>query len=177
MSINKEQKKKILADLQQKFDDAKSVVFVSNNGLSVGEISELRNQLRAKGAEYKIAKKTLIKLAAKNTGVDDVPDELVEGSIGATFTYDDAVSGASILYKFAKETKKIELKGGILDGELIDQVRVKYLATLPSKEQLLANLMGSMQAPLNGFYSVLSNGVLGGFVRTLNAYREKQESA
>lgn len=176
MPLTKQQKNEILDELKQKFKDAKSVIFTEYRGLDVKSISELRNQMRESKVEYKIAKKTLIRLAAKEIGIDEIPDETMNGPVAVAFSYEDQVVVASLLAKFAKEHKEqVKLIGGILDGKVIDASVVNELASIPSKEELYAKLLGSMNSPISGFVGV-SSGVVSGFVRALNAVREKKEA-
>lgn len=176
MALTKGQKNQILDELTQKFKDAKSVIFTEYRGLDVKSISELRNQMRNSGVEYKIAKKTLIKLAAKEIGINELPDDVMEGPVAVAFSYEDQIIVASLLAKFAKTHKdEVRLIGGILDGKVIGADTVQELASIPSKEELYAKLLGSMMSPLSGFVGV-SNGVVSGFVRAMNAIREKKEA-
>ncbi len=175
MALTKEQKNQILEELSQKFKDAKSVIFTEYRGLDVQAISELRNQMRDSGIEYKIAKKTLIKLAAKENGIDELPEDVMAGPVAVAFSYEDQVVVASLLAKFAKDHEQVKMLGGILDGKVIDAGVVKELASIPSKEELYAKLLGSMNSPISGFVGV-SNGVVSGFVRAMNAIREKKEA-
>lgn len=176
MALTKQQKEQILEELVQKFKDSKSVIFTEYRGLDVKKISELRNQLREKNIEYKIAKKTLIQLASKEIGIKELPDNVLEGPVAIAFSYEDQLIVASLLDKFAKKNKEIKLLGGILDGKVIDADTVNQLALIPSKEELIAKLLGSMNAPISGFVGV-SNNVVSGFVRILNGLKEKKESA
>jgi len=175
MPLTKQEKNKILEELVQKFKDAKSVIFTEYRGLDVASISELRNSMRDSGVEYKIAKKTLIKLAAKENGIDELPEDVVAGPVAVAFSYEDQVVVASLLAKFAKDHEQVKLIGGILDGKVIDASVVKELASIPSKEELYAKLLGSMNSPISGFVGV-SSGVVSGFVRALNAVKEKKEA-
>lgn len=171
MAITKEKKKEILQDLVEKFSRSKTVVFSDYRGLDVSSISELRNQLRAGGAECKVAKKTLMRLAAKETDIGELSKDIMEGPVSATFSYEDELAGLQILFKFSKGNENLKLLGGIIDGKVVGKDEIMQLAQLPSKEELYAKLLGSMNAPISGFVGVLSN-VLGGFVRVLNAYKD-----
>jgi large subunit ribosomal protein L10 len=173
MAVNKAKKNEMLKELIDKFNRSKSIVFTKNLGLSNKDMAELRNKLREKEIEFKVAKKTLIRLAAKELGITEIPDEIIEGPIGAAMSYEDQVSAANILHKYTKTNKKIELVGGIVDKELLNSIKIIHLATLPTKNELIAKFMGSLKAPVNGFYSVLNN-VLGGFVRVVNAYKDQK---
>ncbi len=175
MALTKEQKNELLKNLKEKFKNSKSIVFTKNLGLNTKDIALLRDQLRKENIEYTISKKTIIKLAAKDIGIEEIEDSYIEGPVGVAYSYDDQVSAARILHKFSKTNKNIELLGGILDGGLIDNKRVKYLAVLPTKPELLSKLIGTMQNPVRGFVGTLS-GVMSGFVRTLNAIKEQKET-
>lgn len=175
MALTKQQKTEILDEITQKFKDSKSVIFTEYRGLDVKKISELRTQLRAKNIEYKIAKKTLIQLAAKEMGIKELPADVISGPVAVAFSYEDQIVVASLLSGFAKKNKEIKLLGGILDGKVIDAKVVEQLASIPSREELLAKLLGSMNAPISGFVGVSSN-VVSGFVRALNAIKEKKET-
>lgn len=171
MAITKDQKTQILQDLVDKFGRSKTVVFSDYRGLDVASISTLRNQLREKGAETKVAKKTLIKLAAKESNIGDLGDDVMEGPVSVTFSYEDELSGLKVLFKFSKENENLKLLGGIIDGKVVSAEEIITLAKLPSHEELIAKFIGSMNAPVSGFVGTLSN-LLSGMVRVLNAYKD-----
>lgn len=172
MPTTKQKKEEILAELVEKFKEAKAVVFAQNKGLTVNEIQELRGKLREGNAEMKIAKKTLIKLAAEKAGYKDIPDESMEGAVGAVFSYDDILTGAKSVYDYAKKHKALALLGGLLDGRVMSFEEAQTLATIPSKEELLTKLVYVLKSPISGFHGVL-HGTLGGFVRALDAIVKK----
>lgn len=172
MPKTKEQKQQILENLKDKLGKSKSVVFSSDNGATVQTIEELRQELRKNGAEYMVAKKTLLKMATKDVEGENQVNDLT-GSVGLTFSYEDEVAGANIVNKFAKGNEAIELSGGILEGSFIMPDMVKRLANLPSKEELLAKLVGSLNSPLSGMVGVLS-GVPRSFVGVLSAIKDKK---
>jgi len=176
MAITRKQKERILADLLEKMKAAKAVFFAKNLGLSVAEAQEMRRKLRSEGNVFKVAKKTLIKKAAHESANVDVPSEALDGAAGAAFSMEDELSALKILANFAKESEKIELTGGIFEGKLMSKDEVIALSKIPSKEELLAKLLGSMQAPLSGFVGV-GNQLIGGLARVLDGYREQKESA
>lgn len=175
MAVTKEKKQIILADLIEKFKKAKSVAFAENKGLTVLELGELRGGLRAKSAEMKVAKKTLVKLAAKEVGYE-IPDEILTGAVGTVFGYDDVVAGAKVVNDFAKKHPKVSLLGGLLDGKILFLAEIKALASLPSKEELLAKLLYMLKYPITGFHGVLK-GTLSGFVRVLDGIAKKAPAA
>jgi len=172
MAVTKEQKAEILKGLVEKFSKTKTVVFCEYKGLTVSGISELRKRLREKGAECKVAKKTLMRLAAKETNFGELGDDIMEGPVAATFSYEDELSGLQILFKFSKENENLKLLGGIIDGKTVGRDEIIALAKLPSKKELYAKLLGSMNAPVSGFVGVLNN-LVSGLVRVLNAYKDK----
>jgi len=172
MAVTKAQKAEILKDLVDKFSRSKTVVFAEYKGLTVSNISELRKRLREKGSECKVAKKTLMRLAAKETNFGDLGDDMMEGPVAATFCYEDELSGLQVLFKFSKEHENLRLLGGIVDGKTMNAADIIQLAKLPGRNQLLTMLLGSMNAPISGFVGILG-GLLGSFVRVVNAYKDK----
>ncbi len=173
MPVTRQKKEELLKELVDKFKEAQSVVFAQNKGLTVNEVQELRSNLREKKAEMKIAKKTLIKIAAKEAGYkDEIPAEYMEGSVGAVFSYDDIVAGAKEVYDYAKKHEALALLGGLLEGRVMTLDEANTLATIPSKEELLAKLVYILKSPISGFHGALNN-TLGGFVRALDAIAKK----
>lgn len=174
MAISKDKKQQILSDLKSKFGDAKSVFFTSYTGLSVKDVSNVRRALRAEQAEMVVAKKTLIQLAAKDNGIEEIPAEAMEGPIAVVFSYDEELAGPQKIYSLAKEHEALGLTGGIMEGEAFGAEMAKKYATIPSKTELLAKLVGSMQAPISGFHGVL-HGTMRQFVGTVQAIADKGE--
>lgn len=174
MAVTKEKKAEILQELEEKFQNAKAVYFSNYRGLTVKDMTALRKKLRDQKIEYCVAKKTLMKLAVKNKNFPEMPNELMDGPVGAAFGYDDAIAPVKVLYQFAKENDKLELLGGLVDGKYMSKAEIKSLATLPSREELLAKLVGSFKAPVSGFHGVLA-GVLRNFVYAMKAVQEKKE--
>jgi large subunit ribosomal protein L10 len=172
MAVTRQQKEEALKELIDKFGRSKSVVFADYRGLTVAGISDLRGRLRKGEAEMKVAKKTLMGLAAKEQKIDDLSVCAMEGAVAATFSYADPLSGIKILFKFSKENDKLKLLGGIIDGKTVGPDIIEKYAKLPGREELLARLLSSMNAPVSGFVGVLGN-IMGGFVRVLDAYRKK----
>lgn len=161
MSKNLEIKKGVVADIKKKFEKAQSAVLVDYRGLNVAEVTDLRNQLRKAGVEYAVLKNTMINLAIKDMNLDDMKAHL-EGPTAVAFGYDDAVAPAKILAEFAKKNKKISVKCGVCDGAYIDEAGVQALANTPSREVLIAKIMGSMMSSVSKF------------VYALEAIRKKQ---
>lgn len=176
MAVTKQKKEQILADLNENMKSAKSVFFAKNLGLSVHQSQEMRTKLREGGNNFRVAKKTLIKKAANDGAGVEIPLEALDGAAGAAFAMEDELSAVKILAKFAKESEKIELTGGIFEGKSLSKEEVIALSQIPSREELLAKLLGSMQAPLSGFVGV-GNQLISGLARVLNAYKEQKEQA
>ena len=150
MSKNIEAKKGIVADIKGKFEKAQSAVLVDYRGLNVAEVTELRNQLRKAGVEYAVLKNTMINLAVKGMGYDGIEKHL-EGPTAVAFGYEDAVAPAKILSDFAKKNKNLTVKCGVCDGTYIDEAGVTALANTPSREVLIARIMGSMMSSVSKF--------------------------
>lgn len=164
----------IVDDLKEKFQKAQTMVFYDYIGLKVSEVSALRNQFRAAGIEYKVIKNTMLKRAADSIGLQGL-DQYLNGTTAVAFSYTDPVAPAKILVDFIKQVKRTEIKCGILMGSVIDAEGVKQLAALPSKEEMLSRMLGSLNAPVTGFVMVLS-GVLRKLVYAINAIKESKEA-
>lgn len=176
MALTKEQKSEILTDLIQNIKESKSVVFADFQGLSVKDMKDLRSKMREKGVNYKVAKKTLIKLAAKEAGFEEIPSEVLEGPVGAAFSMEDEISAAKLIHQFAKKNKNLKLRGALFEGRVLSFEETKQLALLPGKEELLGKFVYLIKYPVQGFHGVLNN-TLAGFVRALDAIKEQKEQA
>lgn len=174
MAVTKEKKSEVLKELIDNMKEAKSVVFADFQGLSVKDMKTLRKDMRAKGVNYKVAKKTLISIAAKEAGYPEIPDNILVGPIGAAFSMEDEVSAAKLIHQFAKKNENLKLRGAILEGRILTLVETLALANLPGREELLSKFVYLVKYPIQGFHGVLNN-TLAGFVRVLNAVREKNE--
>ena len=166
------EKEAAVVEIQEKLQKSKAVVIADYRGLNVGEVTELRKKLRDAGVEYKVAKNTLTSRAAKAAQIEGL-DEYLTGPNAMAFGYNDVVLPAKILSTFAKDHKKLSIKGGILEGKVIDFNAVKALADLPSREVLLGQVAGVMQAPLRGLATVLS-GPMRNMVYALEAIRKQK---
>lgn len=164
---------KIVAEIKEKFEESTAVVLTDYRGLNVAQVTELRAKLREADVEYKVLKNTLTKLAAHQVGLEAL-DEYLTGPTAIAFSK-DPVAPAKILSEFAKENKALEIKAGVLEGKVISLEEVKDLAALPSREELLAKVVGGMQAPLYGLAAVL-NGCLRNLVYVLDAVRQQKEA-
>jgi len=153
--LNRNSKEEVVAELAGKLAAAKSTFLADYRGLNVEQVSRLRAELRNTGAEYRVAKNTLLRLAAKGTGTECLSDYL-EGPTAITIASEDPVAPAKVLSEFAKANPKFELKVGALDGKLMSIDDIKALAELPSREVLLAKMLGSLNAPASNFVGVLA---------------------
>lgn len=172
MATTRQQKEETLAELKDKFSRAKSVAFGQYAGMSVADLSKMRRQMREAGVEFKVAKKTLFKLAAKEQGLE-IPDESIPGTVGAAFSFEDGIAGPRIIKKMSKEVEVLKLLGGIMEGQVLSMGQMKEIADLPSKEELMAKFVGLMRAPLQNFHSLLRSP-LSSFLRGVQAYAEKK---
>ena len=150
-----ESKKAIVAGIKEKFEKAQTVVVVDYRGLTVAEDTELRTQLRNAGVEYVVLKNTMIHLATKEMGYADQLSAHLEGPTAVAFGYEDMIAPAKILSEFSKKAKKMTIKCGVCDGDFLDEAGVQALANLPSKEVLIAKIMGSMMSSVSKFVYLL----------------------
>ncbi|MDO8667947.1 MAG: 50S ribosomal protein L10 [bacterium] len=177
MPKTREQKKVILDELVDKIAKAKSIIFTRYNGLTVKDNEELRGKLRQENNEYYVAKKTLFSLALKDKAIVGLDIRKFVGQVAAVLGYSDEVSPAKIVgqFKKAKEKEgKIEFIGGILEGKYLDAIEVANLAELPSKQELYAKIVGSINAPVSGLVNVLA-GNFKKLVYALSAIKEKKQ--
>lgn len=168
----KDQKKNIVKDLSEKIKTSKAVVFSDFKGLKVKDMTELRKELQKEGTDMKVIKKTLIDLALKDAGIE-MDTKKFEGQIAVAVSEKDEVSAAKIIAKFAKANENIKIVGGILGVKELAKEEVVALSKLPSKEELLAKLVGTLNAPVSGFVNVLA-GNLRGLVQVLRAVGESK---
>ena len=168
--LNRKQKEKLVEELTESFSQAKAVVFANHQKLKVNQLQNLRKDLRSENIHCKVAKKKLFALALEKAGLKDADLSPHKCSIAAAFGNDDEISPARIVHKFYRENKELQILGGILNGKFLDDKGVIGLAILPSKNELLAKFVGSINTPVSGFVSVLS-GNLRGLVCALNAIK------
>ncbi|MBR4407606.1 MAG: 50S ribosomal protein L10 [Clostridia bacterium] len=155
MSANLEAKKLIVEEIKQKISNAKSIAFVDYRGLTVDADYKMRKAFRENGSEYKVYKNRLMLRALNDLGITGC-DKFLEGTTAVAFSNEDEVSMPKILMQTIEETKKLEIKFGILDGKVVDKEAVEALAKLPSKETLLAMLLGLLKAPIRNLAYVLN---------------------
>ena len=170
MAKTKEQKKKIIEDLKEKIAKQKTIVFIDFAGLKVEDMFDLRKSLKQINGQLKVAKKTLIRLALKDSGLNAEMDEL-KGEIGMVFGYQDEISPAKAVYQFSQKNPNLKILGGFFENKFKSAQDFISLAQLPSKQELLARLTGSISAPVSNFVRVLE-GNLKGLVCVLSAIKK-----
>jgi large subunit ribosomal protein L10 len=170
--VARPEKEAVVKELTDKFTGAKSLVITDYLGLNVAEMTELRSKLREAGVEFKVVKNTLATIAANDVEMEEMT-EYFSGPTAIAFGEDDAVSPAKILVEFAKDHDVLEIKAGLLNGEIISKDKVESLAEIPSREELLAKAFASMKAPLSGLVNVLQ-GNIRGLVQVLNQIKEEK---
>ena len=174
MSINKEAKQQVITEVKEDLSNAKAAIVTDYRGLNVEQITNLRRALRAANVKYIVVKNTLASRAAHELGYEAL-DSYLEGPTAIAYGFEDPVAPAKVLVDFAKDNEKLDVKGGLLEGALIDPVRIKALADLPPRDQLLAQVAGAFAAPMTSFAGA-AQGLLRKFVGTLDAVRVKMET-
>ncbi|MEA5002194.1 MAG: 50S ribosomal protein L10 [Christensenella sp.] len=162
-----QEKQAAVADVVDKMKRAQCMVVLDYRGLTVEEVTSLRNQFREVGVEYKVIKNNMLKRAADELNIEGV-DEYFKGPSAVAFGYEDPVAPAKVLCKFVKGVNKTEIKGGILDGKVMDAAGINSLSKLPSKEELIAKMLGSLNAPVTNFALALQ-AIPRGLACALNA--------
>lgn len=152
---NIEMKAAKVAEVQEKFQKAKSVVMFDYRGLTVEEVTNLRVEMRKAGIEYVVLKNGIVERAAEAAGIDASVKELLKGPSAFAFGYEDAVAPARILKEFIKKAKKCAIKGGVVENKVENAQMINAIADLPSREVLIARLLGSMMSPISGLAIVL----------------------
>lgn len=176
MGLNLDEKKAVVAEVSAEIAKAQAIVVAEYRGLEVGNMTDLRRKARASGVYLRVLKNSLARRAVQGTPFEKLTDQLVGPLIYGIS--DDPVATAKVLSEFAKANDKLVIKGGAMPNAVISSAEVKALAALPSREELLSRLLGTMQAPVAQFVRTL-NEVPTRFVRTLAAVcdaREKQAS-
>ncbi len=167
MAITKEQKKTIVKNLADKFSKSKIAIFTGFQGLKVTESEKLRSELKKENIDYQVAKKTLIKTGLEKSDLKNIGMPELEGSVAVSFGYNDEATPAKLINDFSKINKQLVILCGLMNGQLVDTAQIKTIAKLPGREQLLAQVVSTIQAPASGFVSVL-NGNIRNLVSVLN---------
>ncbi len=176
MALTRDQKAEQLTELKDKISRAQSVIFTHYIGLTVAEVSDLRKKLKVAGAEMKVAKKTLMNIAAKEQGMPELPDQMMDGPVACIFSFNDPITGAQVAFAYGKDHPQVSFVGGLFEGKLLSQSDAKTLAQIPSKQVLLAQFMGMIRSPITKFASMCSSP-LSGFARALSEKAKKMPAA
>ena len=171
MSANLEAKKLVVEEIKEKFSTAKTLAFVDYRGITVDEDTKLRKKFRENGCDYKVYKNRLMLKALSDLGIE-CPANYFEGTTAVAIGYEDEVAPAKIVCNFVKESKKMAIKFGILNCTSVDAQNIEALATLPSKEELIAKLLGTLNNTASSLCRVLT-APSRGLVVALNAVATK----
>jgi large subunit ribosomal protein L10 len=172
LGLNLDDKKAVVAEVSEKVAKAQSIVLAEYRGLEVGDMTALRVKARSAGVYLRVLKNTLARRAVSGTPFESLTEHMV-GPLAYGIS-PDPVAAAKVLNEFAKANEKFVIRAGAMPGQVMTPKEVASLATMPSREELLAKLMGTMQAPVTKFVQTL-NEVPGKFVRTVAALRDQKE--
>lgn len=175
MSVNKDAKAAVVADIRQKLERASGVVFVEYAGMNVLEVTDLRNQLRKAKVEYRVLKNTLVDRAANELSIAGL-EPFLKGTTAVAFGYEDPIAPAKVLTEYVKKAGKLQIKCGLVSLKLVSAGEVEALAKIPAREVLVAKLLGSMNAPATRLVSVL-NGPARALVCALKAVQDQKEKS
>lgn len=173
MPKRRHEKEEIVKDLTEKLSQIEGAALADYRGLNVEQMGKLRDKLRENGVEFKVVKNNLVKIAADEAEIEGLDDYLV-GPVGIAFGYDDPVLPAKLLKEYGKEHGTLDLKAGILEKSVIGEAKVKELADLPGREQLLGQLVGVLQAPITNFVNVCQANIRD-FVSVVEEVRKEKE--
>lgn len=168
----KEEKIEAVKELRENIEGSNSLLLTDYRGLTVSEITTLRRTLHEKGADYKVVKNTLFKLAAEKLADSGIYD-LLAGPTAVAFVHNDPIASAKAIMDFTRDHKDLEVKGGYVEGRLLTADQIQALSKIPPKEILLAQLVGSIQSPIAGLVGTLQ-GLMSNLVYTLQAVSEQR---
>lgn len=173
MAVAREVKEKAVQQLSSDLSRIKLAVLTDYRGLTVKEVEDLRAKLRAEGMDYRVTKNTLLRIAtSQHPTLKSIDPASFTGPMALAMGYDDEVAPARVIFQFAKAHQALEIVGALTpDGQLLDAAAVKALASLPTRQELLGQVVGTIAAPLSGFMQVMS-GNLRGIVNVLNAIKD-----
>jgi large subunit ribosomal protein L10 len=174
LSLNLEEKKAVVAEINEQVSKAQSIILAEYRGLEVGDMTQLRAQARKSGVYLRVLKNTLARRAVDGTPFSGLANAMVGPLVFGISA--DPVAAAKVLSDFAKANEKFVIKAGGMPNQVMDAKGIQVLATMPSREELLAKLLGTMQAPITKFVRTL-NEVPTGFVRGLAAVRDQKQAA
>lgn len=169
------QKETLIGEIKDRFAGAEAVIMTDYRGLTVKEMQELRVRLREAGSDIKVYKNSLTEIAIRELDLPNM-DAYLAGPTAFVFASEDPVAPAKALAAFAKAHQALELKGGFVQGQVVDAAGVKAIATLPSREELIAKIMGSLVSPVRGFMA-MANAPAGALARVFQAVADQKAAA
>lgn len=173
MAISKEKKEKIVADLVEKFSRSQGLIMTDYRGLKVEEMRTLRNRLREESCSYHVVKNSLVKLAMEKVGLP-LEETLLAGPTAIGFCYQDMVAPAKAIVNYAQETKTLSVRGGVMGNRIVSEEEMISLSQLPTRDELLAQMIAQLQTPLVGLVNLLSDS-LRALIYLLQARAEQME--
>jgi large subunit ribosomal protein L10 len=175
LKLRIEEKQQIAEDLRDRLSKSAIIILTDYKGLDVAAMNDLRRRLRAEGIEYQVVKNTLLIRAAEDNDIALIKDYF-KGPSAIALSYDDPIAPAKVLSEFAKENKKLEIKAGVMNGQVLDANAIKALAKLPSREVLLGQFLSALNAIPTSFVRTLAE-IPRSFVGVLAAIRDQKEAA
>ena len=155
------QKEKIINKLEKELKGVKSLVFVDYYGLKVKEIEELKKRLKEKSCKYIVAKKTLLNIVLEKMGLGHIDLSKLEGGLGLAYSLDDEIMPIKVAFDFAKKNKALNVRGGVLNEDFLNAEYVEALSKLPTRQELIAKLLGTIKAPISNLTYVLKGNLKG----------------
>ncbi len=175
MALTKQQKEQLVKKLIENIKNSKSFVISDFTGLTVNDTQELRKQCKEQGVKFNAVKKTLLTLALAELKIEGIEPKELEGGLAIALGNEDEIAPAKILANFSKKHEEVKILTGVLDSKVLNQEEVIALSKIPSKDELLAKVVGSINAPVSGFVNVLA-GNLRGLVNVLNSIKDAKEA-
>lgn len=174
--MKRSEKEAIISEVREKVSRAAAMYFADFTGLTVAEETELRREFRKSGIEYRVVKNTLARKALEQVAGNDRVYGKLEGPTGIAFAYEDAIAPAKIFKKFSEKTGKLRLKVAVVEKQVFDGTKLDELSKLPSRKELMAGILGSIQAPISGLVGAI-NAVLRDLVSVIGEIEKKKQQA
>jgi large subunit ribosomal protein L10 len=171
--MNRNEKSEIISEIRELLESSSAVYLTDYHGINVEDISALRNQFRTEGVRYRVYKNTLVKRALQESGKFDKIADHLNGMIGFAFTTSNPLAPAKIINKYYGDKEKLSLKACYVEGEYFDGSQLKVLAALPTKHELIASIMGSLNSPVSGIVGAI-NAVIRDLVSVVDEISKKQ---
>ena len=175
MAVSREKKEQLVANYAEKLSRSNAIFLTDYRGLTVTQMESLRAKIREAGGGYSIVKNTLANLALQAADLA-VPEDMLKGPIAVGFAYEEAPAVAKVLADFAKETDILQIRGGVMEGNVLSPEQIRSLASMPPREVILAQLLGVIQQPGNGVAGIV-NAAGNKLAATIKAYADKLENA